>query len=79
MSPYGSDTRPSDLPHVTFYATGDNERYWVSPSLPRCPGVAGTRWLDDGVVGRGSSGEGLCEFRFNPAGDSDLKPATVPI
>jgi len=20
-----------------------------------------------------------CEFRFNPAGDSDLKPATIPI
>jgi len=34
-------------------------RYWVSPSLPRCPGVARTRWLDDGVVGRGSNGEGL--------------------
>src|SRR5271166_6512186 len=32
---------------------------WASPSLPRCPGVAGTRWLDDGVVGRGSNGEGL--------------------
>src|SRR5271165_6902461 len=33
--------------------------YWVSPSLPRCRGSAGTRWLDDGVVGRGSNGEGL--------------------
>ena len=32
---------------------------WVSPSLPRCRGAAGTRWLDDGVVGRGSGGEGL--------------------
>ena len=32
---------------------------WVSPSLPRCRGAAGTRWLDDGVVGRGSSGECL--------------------
>jgi hypothetical protein len=21
----------------------------------------------------------LCEFRFNPAGDSDLIPATIPI
>ena len=58
MSPYGFDTRPSNLPHVTFCATGDYERYWVSPSLPRCR-VAGTRWLDDGVVGRGSNGEGL--------------------
>src|SRR5271165_2587614 len=36
-----------------------NTRNWVSPSLPRCPGVARTRWLDDGVVGRGSNGEGL--------------------
>jgi hypothetical protein len=22
---------------------------------------------------------GMCEFRFNPAGDSDLMPATIPI
>ena len=35
------------------------ERKWVSFSLPRCRGAAGTRWLDNGVVGRGSSGEGL--------------------
>src|SRR5271166_2250275 len=32
---------------------------WVSPSLPRCRGSAGTRWLDDGVVGRRSNSEGL--------------------
>ena len=43
---------------------------WVSPSLPRCPGVAGTRWLDDGVVGRGSNGEGLLgeAMKEQPAG-----------
>src|SRR5271166_3136634 len=43
---------------------------WVSPSLPRCPGVARTRWLDDGVVGRGSNGEGLLgeAMKEQPAG-----------
>ena len=44
--------------------------YWVSPSLPRCRGAAGTRWLDDGVVGRGSNGEGLLgeAMKEQPAG-----------
>ena len=43
---------------------------WVSPSLPRCRGAAGTRWLDDGVVGRGSNGEGLLgeAMKEQPAG-----------
>ena len=53
-----------------FLAQQRNTVYWVSPSLPRCPGVAGTRWLDDGVVGRGSNGEGLLgeAMKEQPAG-----------
>jgi hypothetical protein len=34
--------------------------------------------VDETWVGGRTRGEG-CEFRRNPAGDSDLKPATVPI
>ena len=47
-----------------------NQINWVSPSLPRCRGSAGTRWLDDGVVGRGSNGEGLLgeAMKEQPAG-----------
>ncbi len=52
--PLVSTKQPSSARGARHYG-----RNWVSPSLPRCPGVAGTRWLDDGVVGRGSSGEGL--------------------
>ncbi len=50
--------------------TPHNYGNWVSPSLPRCPGVSGTRWLDDGVVGRGSNGEGLLgeAMKEQPAG-----------
>ena len=49
----GEASQPQLLPEAK------NGVNWVSPSLPRCPEVAGTRWLDDGVVGRGSGGEGL--------------------
>jgi hypothetical protein len=34
------------------------------------------RWLADEFA---QAKERACEFRFNPAGDSDLKPAGVPI
>ena len=30
-------------------------------------------------IGPSSAKSARCEFRFNPAGDSDLMPATVPI
>ncbi len=40
------------------------------PFVARCRGSAGTRWLDDGVVGRGSNGEGLLgeAMKEQPAG-----------
>ncbi len=55
---------------VRDYSEQANSVNWVSPSLPRCRGSAGTRWLDDGVVGRGSNGEGLLgeAMKEQPAG-----------
>src|SRR5271166_3435010 len=53
QSRFGDHCGVGFLPMVVF------EVNWVSPSLPRCRGSAGTRWLDDGVVGRRSNSEGL--------------------
>src|SRR5271165_1619601 len=62
--------RVKDKFHDATLATNPIDDNWVSPSLPRCPGVARTRWLDDGVVGRGSNGEGLLgeAMKEQPAG-----------
>ena len=60
-----------NVARLLWRAHGDqNLINWVSFSLPRCRGAAGTRWLDDGVVGRGSNGEGLLgeAMKEQPAG-----------
>src|SRR5271165_1440423 len=63
-------TRFDAIADVSGLGRGLLDANWVSPSLPRCPGVARTRWLDDGVVGRGSNGEGLLgeAMKEQPAG-----------
>jgi hypothetical protein len=62
---------PGMITHVDFlHEIPGYTNYWVSPSLPWCSGVARTRWLDDGVVGRGCNGEGLLgeAMKEQPAG-----------
>jgi len=62
---------------AALLAEGLDMAGWIVPALHQAASgrvaVNRANAFDDAV------GRHWCEFRRNPAGDSDLKPATVPI
>jgi hypothetical protein len=57
-------------------ASSGASRQWIADLEKE---IENTRELVLAAGDANSEHRALCEFRRNPAGDSDLKPATVPI